>query len=165
MNAVDQPSKTCCGRSVSANACCKTCPDRNNLPIEIKLDSLIDLLADAKPRLLDTLTHIRDLLEEISGKDRIIENKEVVRGTDIVEDKASLPEHLTVNEVADYFDVSIANFYRNINKVLIVPVMKVGNRPYYLRSDVEELMKHIPAHEKGGWTFAKLKDKLSHGKL
>lgn len=71
-----------------------------------------------------------------------------------------LPRHLTVSEVVDYFKVSQATFYRNIKDVLISPVNKVGNRPYYLWSDVEKLMAHIPPHEKGAWTFKKLKSKL-----
>lgn len=71
-----------------------------------------------------------------------------------------LPQHLTVSEVIDYFEVSQATFYRNIKGILIKPVNKVGKRPYYLLSDVEELMKHIPPHEKGAWTFKKLKNKL-----
>ncbi|TDQ80305.1 helix-turn-helix domain-containing protein [Sphingobacterium yanglingense] len=74
-----------------------------------------------------------------------------------------LPRHLTVSEVIDYFEVSQATFYRNIKNVLIHPVNKVGNRPYYLFSDVEEVMKHIPAHEKGAWTFKKLKNRLKDG--
>ncbi|MBL1411234.1 helix-turn-helix domain-containing protein [Sphingobacterium faecale] len=74
-----------------------------------------------------------------------------------------LPRHLTVSEVIDYFEVSQATFYRNIKDVLIHPVNKVGNRPYYLYSDVEEVMKHIPAHEKGAWTFKKLKNRMKDG--
>lgn len=63
------------------------------------------------------------------------------------------PEHVTTQWVINYFEVSRATFYRSVKDKLLSPVLKLGNRPYYLKQDVIALMVR---HEKGSWTFAKL---------
>lgn len=72
-------------------------------------------------------------------------------------------KHLSIADVTDYLGISTTSFYRNVHKVLLFPVKKIENRPYYHYDDVLALMEHIPAHEKGGWTFAKIKNQVKNG--
>lgn len=64
-----------------------------------------------------------------------------------------LPEHMCVQGVIDYLEISRSTFYKEVLGKLLFPVKRIGNRPYYLKADVMMLMVK---HEKGAWTYSKL---------
>lgn len=66
---------------------------------------------------------------------------------------AEVPEHVTTQWVIRYLDTVKSTFYKHVFKNLLFPVEKIGNRQYYLKSEVVALMVR---HEKGAWTFSKL---------
>ncbi len=63
------------------------------------------------------------------------------------------PQHVTTQWVIAYLDVAKSTFYKEVFKKLLFPVEKIGNRHYYLKNEVLELMVR---HEKGDWTYSKL---------
>lgn len=69
----------------------------------------------------------------------------------------ALPEHFSVQEVADYLGIHTSNFYRNVHEKLLFPALKIGRRTYYLRSDVRDL---FTVHETGAHTYSKKKKKV-----
>lgn len=67
------------------------------------------------------------------------------------------PVHVTTQWVIDYLEVGKSTFYKEVHNKLLYPVEKIGNRPYYLKSEVLAILVR---HEKGAWTFSKLAKKI-----
>ncbi|MBK1440959.1 hypothetical protein JHJ32_13245 [Parapedobacter sp. ISTM3] len=51
-----------------------------------------------------------------------------------------LPEHVDITWLTDYFGISKGTFYNEVDGKLLEAVLNIGRRPYYLKSDVIELM-------------------------
>jgi hypothetical protein len=97
-----------------------------------------------KERFLTMMFRITELLELIAQHKGAVEPPV----------RKELPVHVTVEWVITYLEIHRSNFYRNVYRKLIRPVLYVGRRPYYLRSDVEML---LCTHEPGAHTFSKLR--------
>ncbi|ERJ57941.1 hypothetical protein [Sphingobacterium paucimobilis] len=63
------------------------------------------------------------------------------------------PEHVSTQWVIAYLDLVKSTFYKQVFKKLLFPVETIGNRQYYLKSEVQALMVR---REKGEWTYSKL---------
>jgi len=50
------------------------------------------------------------------------------------------PEHVDITRVIEYLGISKGTFYNEVNGKLLKPIITVGRRPYFLKSDVVELM-------------------------
>ncbi|MFB2119942.1 helix-turn-helix transcriptional regulator [Parapedobacter sp. 2B3] len=50
------------------------------------------------------------------------------------------PEHVDITWVTEYLGISKGTFYNEVNGKLLKPIITVGRRPYYLKSDVMRLM-------------------------
>lgn len=72
--------------------------------------------------------------------------------TPLSEPTEAEPEHVTVSWILDFLNVARSTFYRSIRNQILFEVCKIGNRPYYLKKEVTDLMIR---HEKGCWTFSK----------
>lgn len=96
-----------------------------------------------KRKLLLTVERIAELLEKL-----VDQKSSDTKAHD------EQPEHVTVEWIADFLQIHRSNFYRNVNHKLIKPVLYVGKRPYYLKRDVEKLLR---PHETGAHTFSKMK--------
>lgn len=67
--------------------------------------------------------------------------------------EAEIPEHVSTKWVISYLEMVKSTFYKEVFKKLLFPVEKIGNRPYYLKSEVTALMRR---REKGDWTYSKM---------
>lgn len=112
-------------------------------------------------RIILSLTKDPDLLNEASRSllDELI--LQVYPELDIVKlqpdsQEAIVPEHVTTQWVIDYFNISKSTFYEHVHEKLLFPIKKIGNRPYYLKSEVLVILVR---HEKGAWTFSKMAKK------
>lgn len=64
------------------------------------------------------------------------------------------PEHVGVKWVIGYLNMVRSTFYKEVFEQLLWPVNRIGGRPYFLKSEVVELMVR---REKGQWTYSKLR--------
>ena len=78
----------------------------------------------------------------------------------------ALPKHVSITFVTTYLDISSSTFYRQVKDKLLTAVLRIGNRPYYLLSELHHLFQHVVRvkHEKGAWTFARINEKLVRSK-
>ena len=51
-----------------------------------------------------------------------------------------VPEHVDITWLTDYFQISKGTFYNEVDGKLLEAILNIGRRPYYLKSDVIELM-------------------------
>ena len=50
------------------------------------------------------------------------------------------PEHVDITWLTEYFGISKGTFYNEVDGKLLEAILNIGRRPYYLKSDVIELM-------------------------
>lgn len=50
-----------------------------------------------------------------------------------------IPEHVSIDWICTKLNIIRSTFYKSVNGVLLSPVLKVGRRPYFLKSDVVDL--------------------------
>lgn len=64
-----------------------------------------------------------------------------------------VPEHVDTKWVMQTLGITSSTFYRSVNKILLFPVITIGSRPYYLKSDVIFLFNR--SRGKGPYIFGK----------
>ncbi len=64
-----------------------------------------------------------------------------------------IPEHVDAKWVMQTLGITSSTFYRSVNKILLFPAITVGNRPYFLKSDVIFLFNR--SRGKGPYIFGK----------
>ena len=134
--------------------------------------NLIHFYIDKKGDLLQQLKLVYALLAEMDSlgeEEQLLVQKiylivfpgaKLEQGVDCGVLQRDLPEHMCVQEVINYLEISRSTFYKEVPGKLLSPVKKIGNRSYYLKEDVMMLMVK---HEKGAWTYSKLaKEKEEH---
>ena len=65
-----------------------------------------------------------------------------------------IPEYVSIIWILDTLDIKRSTFYRSVNKILLFPVLQVGNRSYYLKADVVALFDKTKG--KGPYILGKL---------
>ena len=83
-------------------------------------------------RLLEELKKIHDLLA-----DRIPEHRPMVPEQQSTQE---VPEHVDITWLTGYFGISKGTFYNEVDGKLLEAILNIVPRPYYLKSDVIELM-------------------------
>ncbi|MEN5233614.1 hypothetical protein [Sphingobacterium faecium] len=47
-----------------------------------------------------------------------------------------VPDYVNIEWICTQLDIRRSTFYKSVNRILLFPVLKVGRRPYFLKSDV-----------------------------
>lgn len=99
-------------------------------------------------RLLKEVQQIRQLVAKRFTEDPLKPSKN--------EPNTEVPEHVDITWIVDYFQISKGTFYNEVDGQLLDPILYIGRRPYYLKSDVLALMQE---RKKGHLRFKKLNDR------
>jgi len=74
---------------------------------------------------------------------------------------ADIPEHVSVGWIITKLGIGHSTFYRSVHNFLLFPVLKIGNRPYYLKADVLVLFDKVKG--KGAYFLGRMASKLKSG--
>ncbi|QQD15434.1 helix-turn-helix transcriptional regulator [Sphingobacterium sp. UDSM-2020] len=53
----------------------------------------------------------------------------------------NIPPYVDIEWICSVLDISRSTFYESVNRILLFPVVKVGRRPYFLKSEVAALFE------------------------
>lgn len=72
-----------------------------------------------------------------------------------------IPEHVSVGWIITKLGIGHSSFYRSVHNILLFPILKIGNRPYYLKADVLVLFDKVKG--KGTYFLGRMASKLKQG--
>ncbi len=72
-----------------------------------------------------------------------------------------IPEHVSVGWIVTKLGIAHSSFYRSVHNILLFPILRIGNRPYYLKADVLVLFDKVRG--KGSYFLGRMASKLKSG--